>query len=88
MIIVRELGDGCVEVSSSIGKVDIGNGPVEKIIAHVDEVEYITESEDLPEPEEQTEPEEQEEQAEPEEQEEPEEEDESNEDELESTIQE
>ena len=43
MIITKELPDGRVEVSSDRGMVNIGEGPVKKIICTKDEVEMITE---------------------------------------------
>ena len=43
MIQVKELENGLVEVTSTIGLVDIGEGGVKAIICSKDEVDYITE---------------------------------------------
>ena len=44
MLIKKELPDGKIEVSSDIGMVDIGCGPVKAIIVSKDEVDLVSET--------------------------------------------
>ena len=45
MLKYKKIENGMIEVTSTIGYVDIGEGPAQAIICTRDEVEYITEAE-------------------------------------------
>ena len=46
MLDIKEIENGKFMVKSTIGKVDIGEGPAPAIICTKDEIEYITEVEE------------------------------------------